>query len=285
MTLAMRVWMTLLLTAAACVAPARAEAPVEVMILGTYHFESPGLDTHNIRTDSVLGERRQAELQAVAAAVARFRPTRVMVEMVGSEPRRVVKAYAAFDDEMLRRDANEIVQLGFRIARLAGVTEVNGIDVQPAPGGESDYPYGAVQALARTLGREPLLEAANQPLAALARRFEEQQARATIAQLLLLANAPQTVRQVHQPMFEYLAIADGEAQPGAELNARWYRRNARIFAHLLQLSRPGDRVLVVYGFGHNPWLRHFVAGKAGYRLVEPAPYLERAQRALATARR
>jgi hypothetical protein len=37
---------------------------------------------------------------------------------------------------------------------------------------------------------------------------------------------------------------------------------------------------VVYGFGHNYWLRHFIEGKSAFRLVESLPFLARAQQAI-----
>jgi hypothetical protein len=40
--------------------------PVEVMVLGTYHFGNPGLDLNNMKADSVLTPARQRELAAVA---------------------------------------------------------------------------------------------------------------------------------------------------------------------------------------------------------------------------
>ena len=35
-----------------------APAPVEVMVLGAYHFGNPGRDTHNIKVDTVLTPQR-----------------------------------------------------------------------------------------------------------------------------------------------------------------------------------------------------------------------------------
>lgn len=59
----------------------------------------------------------------------------------------------------------------------------------------------------------------------------------------------------------------------AELNAAWYQRNAKIFAKLTQIARPGDRVIVVFGAGHLFWLRHLVEHMPGFALVEPNRYL------------
>ena len=42
-------------------------------------------------------------------------------------------------------------------------------------------------------------------------------------------------------------------------------------------AKPGDRILVVYGAGHTPWLRHFATTIEGHRYVDPVPYLELAR--------
>ncbi len=46
-----------------------------------------------------------------------------------------------------------------------------------------------------------------------------------------------------------------------------------ICANLLQLSTPGDRIVVFYGSGHAFLLRQCVAETPGFRLVEPDAWL------------
>ena len=54
----------------------------------------------------------------------------------------------------------------------------------------------------------------------------------------------------------------------------WYNRNLRIFANLQRITEPpGERLLVVYGAGHIPILRHCVEASPEYDLVEVADYL------------
>ena len=244
-----------------------------MMVLGTYHFESPGLDTNNIRVDSVLTSARQKQLDAVANALLIFRPTHVMVEMTSNEPQGEVEQFRSFQLDQLKTESNEIVQLGFRIAKLAGISIVNGIDVQPKTGEQDYYPYDAVEQTAASFGQTSLLASANAPVAAWAKDFESKQHRSTVAELLILANSEKTLRTINRPYFEYLSIGNGSTQTGAELNARWYLRNAKIFGKIVQIAKPGDRILVVYGFGHNYWLRHFATETPGYTFVDPSPFL------------
>lgn len=257
--------------------PALAAPPVEVLVLGAYHFGNPGLDLNNMKADSVLTPQRQRELQRVAAALAAFKPTHVMVEMQSDAPDLAVAEYARFDDAMLAKDANEIVQIGYRTARLAGLRTVNGIDEQPKAGEPDYFPFDKVQAAAAKFGQTAVLDASNAPIAASMKSFEAAQKTSSVAQLLARMNAPGAALNGMDSYYGILAIGDHDDQAGADLNAAWYLRNAKIFGKLVSLTKPGDRVLVVYGGGHGFWLRHFASLTPGYRSVDVMPYLKRAQ--------
>ncbi len=254
-----------------------APAPVEVMVLGTYHFGNPGRDVNNIKVDSVLTPQRQRELAAVAKAIAAFKPTKVMVEMQSAAPDLAVGEYTRFDDAMLASDANEIVQVGYRTAREAGLKAVYGIDEQPKDGEPDYYPFDKIEAAAAKYGQTAQLAATNVPIAAALQAFEAAQKTSSVASLLVRMNTPGTPFYDQSSYYAMLAIGDHDDQAGADLNAMWYLRNAKIFSKLMSVAGPGDRVLVVYGSGHGFWLRHFATETPGYRNVDVLPYLAKAK--------
>jgi hypothetical protein len=256
---------------------AAAPAPVEVMIVGAYHFGNPGLDINNIKVDSVLTPERQRDLERVAKALATFKPTHVMVEMQSEAPDFAIAEYQRFDDAMLAKDANEIVQIGYRTARAAGLQTVNGIDEQPKPGEPDYYPYDKVQETAAKFGQTAALDALNIPVVASLKDFEQAQKTHSVGAMLLKVNDPAGIQGDMDSYYGMLAIGDHDAQTGADLNAAWYLRNAKIFGKLMQVTKPGDRVLVVYGGGHGFWLRHFAGLVPGYRNVDVRPYLLKAK--------
>jgi hypothetical protein len=255
----------------------QAAPPVEVMVLGSYHFGNPGLDTNNMQVDSVLTPQKQAELDRVAKALASFKPTHVMVEMQSDAPDFTVAEYARFNDAMLAKEANEIVQIGYRTARLAGLKTVNGIDEQPKAGEPDYYPYDKVQETAAKFGQTAALQALNAPVAVRMKQFEAEQKTRSVGQMLMTSNDPADVLNNIDSYYGMLPIGDGDTQTGADLNAGWYLRNAKIFGKLMQVAKPGDRVLVVYGGGHGFWLRHFASLTPGYRNIDVLPYLAKAQ--------
>lgn len=267
---------TVMSTAATAAAPI---APIEVMVLGSYHFGNPGRDINNIAADSVVTPQRQTELDEVADAIMAFHPTRVMVEMQSSAPDLAIAEYPTKTAAAMRAEPNEIVQLGYRIAHRAGLPLVSGIDEQPKAGEPDYFPFDAVGEAAKTFGQDDILAASNADIGPWIKDFEAHQKSESVAQLLIRMNTPNTPATGMRGYYGILPIGDFDRQPGADLNAMWYLRNAKIFGKLMHVATPGDRVLVVYGSGHSYWLRHFASETPGYVNVDPLPYLARAKTA------
>lgn len=244
--------------------------PVEVMVLGTWHFDNPGLDLYNAKADDVRTERRQAELRVLADALASFKPTKVMVELAAKTPDLVDAGYAAFTPVELTSNRNEAVQIGYRVARQLGHPQVYAIDVQ------GPFPFDKVAAFAKAKGKEEQLAAVMRQAAEATKQFERDQPTSSIPALLSSYNRPDGFQSSISGYYGILGLGDAVEQPGAELNAAWYLRNARIWSNLMRAAEPGDRILVVYGAGHNYWLRHFASETPGYRNVDPLPFLSRA---------
>lgn len=261
-----------------------AEPQVQVMVLGVYHFDNPGLDLRNIAAEDPLSARRQHELAALADALLRFRPTRVMVEQEVPGPLFDVPGYRDFTPEKLKTQRNEVVQIGYRVAHRAGLANVQGIDEQGGVGKPDYFPFDKVQAWAKANGREPQLGQMFALIDADLKLFNEAQKTETIPALLLRDNTAERIAYSHSFYSGLMSFGDAKEQPGADLNAFWYMRNARIFAKLTQVVRPGDRVLVIYGSGHGYWLRQMAATTPGFASVDVVPYLKDADRRARTAR-
>ncbi len=264
------------LTVGAAPAPAP-PATIPVMVLGLYHMGNPGQDLHNARIDPVTTPAKQAELAALAKRLARFRPTVIAVEQRSSATDRADPNYARFTPAQLTTSNNEVVQVGYRLAALTGA-RVIAIDEQDRAGEPSYFPFGPVQEWAKAHpAAQAQLTAGNATIAAVIKAQEADQRRLSVTQMLAKINAPDhpAYAQANRAFYyRLLAFGGGGEQPGAVLNGRWYTRNAVIWSHLQQATRPGDRVIVVYGAGHNYWLKHFARETPGFALVEAGGFLK-----------
>lgn len=248
------------------------EETVKVLVLGTYHMDNPGLDLHNAKVDDVTSDKRQKEIEDVAKRLAKFKPTKVALEGVPTRPDFVSEKYPQFTPEDLKSKRDERIQIGYRLAHNLGHKNVYLIDEQSET---IDYfPYGAVAAYAEEHGETRELEKAHAAIEAMIKEFEADQTRMTVGELLAARNTAAASDAGHFDFYYGLLKLDGpDKQPAAELNAYWYMRNAKIFSKIVQLAEPGDRIVVVYGSGHNYWLRHFAEHTPGFELVEPNDYL------------
>lgn len=243
---------------------ARAEAPAEVLVVGTFHMANPGQDIHNAEVDDVLAPKRQEEIAAVVDALARFAPTVVAVEWpaaVASE------RYAAYRAGTLEPSRNEVVQLGFRLAKQRDLAQVHGLDV------DGRFPFEAVASFAAANGQQARIDAAMALGAAAVKEIETVLRERGIAALLRRMNDPARALADHGFYMDMLRIGRGDEQPGAALAAAWAERNLAICARLVQALRPGDRAVVFYGAGHAHWLRRCAIETPGLRLVEANDWL------------
>ena len=246
-------------------------APIEVMVLATWHFA--GSESNIVNTDysSVLTPKRQAELEEVAELLARFNPTAIAVERETAAPLYLDPKFETFSAADLTVKENEREQVGYRLAAKTGVTRVYGIDEGSSEGEPDYYPFDKLDEHAAATGQKEKLDALIGGVQARdaeeARRF----ATLTMREALIDMNAGKDSAGNFE--FEFLTLDEGESQPAAELNAYWFMRNAKIFSKLIDVSRPGDRVVVVYGAGHKFWLDHLVAETPGFVKVDPVAYL------------
>lgn len=255
----------------ALVAPTQAR-DIEVMVLGTYHLANPGLDLHNVEVDDVTDEARQRQLGDVATMLAAFGPDRVAVEALSEREDLSLQAYSTFEPEQLKEIPNERVQIGFRLAHRLGHDHVYGIDEKDEE--KNYYPFEQVAEFAEANDRMAAIEAMNRMASSYVETVGRLHAEGHIGSALHWANQPAMIERMQgDGYYGMLEVGDATRQPGALLNARYYERNARIFAKLMKVAEPGERVLIVYGSGHSYWLRHFVSETPGFELVEPNDYL------------
>ena len=242
---------------------AAGNAPVEVMILGTFHMANPGHDLHNQKVPDVLAQEQQAQLARIAAGLAAFKPTRIDVEW----PKELVaERYPKFLGGTLPPSRNEVVQLGFRLGQLTGAA-VEGIDA------DGDFPYEALQAWAKAHGRAAELEALGTAVEKEVQEQSEALRQGGIGAELRLINDPSRIARSQEFYGSMPAFGSGDEQPGVDLLTAWYKRNFILCARIAQQARAGDHVVVIFGWGHSFLLRQCVSALPGWKLVDPAPFL------------
>lgn len=251
---------------AAAALPVHAAEPVEVMVVGVFHMSNPGADISNAKYEDVLSPKQQAGVAKAVDALAKFKPTRIAVEW----PRKVTaERYVQYQQDGLkghRSERNEVVQLGYRLAKQTGAA-IEGVDV------DGQFPYGPVMAYAEAHGQKPMLDAHRAKTDAEMKAQEARFSTGGTSAVLRHLNSPAYINKGHDFYRQIGLIGGGDDQPGAALLTGWYDRNFKICARILQSAKPGDRIVVIYGAGHSFLLRQCVTETPGFKLVEPNAWL------------
>jgi hypothetical protein len=244
--------------------------PTKTLLLGTFHFGYPNLDGH--KTDSakfinVTSPLRQKEMEELAGVIRRFKPTRIYVE--SDDPLWIDSLYRAYLSGNYPLGRNEIFQLGFRIAKQMNHKKLYAVDAWPF-----SNEYYSRYAWIDSLWND------NTPVDSLRDQYWNERYKAfyntgdsvelglSLLENFLLMAMPEVLQRMHG---HYLASGFAkETTAGADiLSIWWYNRNLRIFNNILR-SKPtaNDRIVVLFGNGHIPILKHCFYSSPEFEVVE-----------------
>jgi len=244
------------------------------MIVGVSHLAARR-DVHNSAyQDDPLSPKRQAQIADLVARLAKFHPTKVLIEAPFGNAT-YADRYRRYLAGTYALGADEIYQYGFKLAARSGNSTIYPIDTwgpqivddNSASGKHIDnYLYGNGNANLKNV-----VDAENDAYIQQAQRLQVHgsyldELRYLNTDAAILANA------------SWYGVLDGmgreASQAGSAYVAQWYTRNCYIFSNILSVVRPGDRVVVLMGQGHKYLLREFTRLDPNLTYVDPLPYLK-----------
>ena len=245
---------------------------IPVMIVGVSHFVSRH-DVHNSQLTDIMSPERQQQIQLVVQKLARFKPTKVMIEQpYGDE--KIVHEYRQYLDGSFALGTNEVFQLGFRLAAQAKNTSVYPNDTTDTA---KRFPFDSdkLAESARQHNETAILDAKNAHLTPLLGRQGAIEQHGTILELLRYLNSSHALDLSAASYMYDDRIGAGDDYAGAELVSYWYARNLHIFVNITHLvDAADDRVVVLIGAGHSEQLREYVRLSPDLELVDPESYLK-----------
>lgn len=236
--------------------------PARVMLIGLFHFDNPGLDAVKYTPIDVMKPEQQKYLQELSQRVAGFKPTRVLLEYPVANDAAMNQRYHDYLAGKYELRVNEIYQLGFRIARLAGLKQVNGFDERDSPSDGRLWEYLPKE--------EPeTMKKLERLIAELSMRFEREHRTLSLAEILRRSNSAEEDRANKDFYIMLNAVGAGNRKfIGADAAAQWWQRNFRMYANVQLHAAAGERVLVIAGSGHTAILRDLLRIDA-QRVEEP----------------
>ncbi len=240
------------LSVAALAAPPTPE-PARVMMLGMFHFANPGRDMVKSGVVDVTTPAHQAYLDGLAGRLAGFAPTAVLAECSPGDQARYDAQFEDYAAGRFDLPTNETYQIGFRVAKQAGLAGVTCFD-------EDEVGWDAQPMFDYMDAHDPQArEDINARFQALSAEQDREQASLSLAQLLQLASDPGRDAINKGLYLRTNAVGAGDGFSGADASASWWHRNFRMYANIQKAAGPGDRVIVLAGQGHTAILKDLLA--------------------------
>lgn len=233
--------------------PLLAAQPAQVMLFGTFHFQDAGLDVAKNKDIDIFTGANQAYLEALTQRLQAFRPTRVLLEYSPDNDELINERYRQYLAGEYELGANEIYQLGFRIAKLAGHDRVYSFDNRDVEWqAEAMFEYAKQH-------DSPQMKTFNEIVQAYTAAEERARATLSLKELLQRQNDPANERMNMDLYLATNSIGAGDGYAGAAASASWWERNFYMYANIQTLAAPGERVIAIGGTGHMAILKQFLA--------------------------
>lgn len=244
------------------------ENKAEVLVVGTFHFDYPGLDVHKVAEDDkidVLKEPKKSEVTELVNYIKQFQPTKIAIEAYPSwKATAKLKKYKSGE---YRDERDERFQLAMRIAHETGLDTLYAIDA----GSMSEDLQKLDSTYAENLfkdfdfqNEDPYNQYANNWIEGEDKLIPK----INLLEFFKLTNS----RESHQHGYGIYLTGDFKLDDhrGADvISVWWYNRNLRIFRKLQNITEsPDDRILAIFGNGHAAILRQLLESSPEFEFVE-----------------
>ncbi|WP_394971343.1 DUF5694 domain-containing protein [uncultured Croceitalea sp.] len=254
----------------------KGESTMNVLLLGTFHFanfnpENNG-DLLSVSVPDVLLDKHQKELEHITEAISKFNPDKIFLEYRYEKQSRLDSIYDDFTPEdYSKKSRNEIIQLGFRVAKNLKHKQVYAIDVR------TDFPYDSLVTEMQKAKQFDLLEKDSLELLAI-EAFENEMfaSNQTLSEMLFYQNDDMRRKE---DLNWYLSVANqGGAKDnfvGAYLASEWYRRNLYMYSLIQKNVELEDkRIMVLAGASHIGVFKDFIDKNPEWQSVELEAIME-----------
>lgn len=250
--------------------------PVDVLTVGSFHFDFPNLDVTRLEDSKqidVKEDKYQQQLNRIVDQLAAFNPTHVVVERAYEKRDSLQSDYQQYRHGTFELPRSEVFQLGFRLADVSGLSRIHAADTW---GKNFDTVAAAIASEEKTQAFGAYYN--DNPDTDLRYvRSEPVYKREGIAAELLALNTPENIQKslgnylIGHFKYEF----DKGDYFGADFETgRWFNRNLRIFRNIQRIgAQPGDRVIVIFGAGHMNLLNTFFDASPEYNRVPLRDYL------------
>lgn len=251
--------------------------PIEILVIGTYHFNNPGKDVAKFKVLDIMGEIPQRQLDEISTAIAKFKPTKIFTEWEFKDQLALDTLYnkyleGIYFDYVAKKypkrkfySQNEIVQLAFRTAKKSNLKKVHAIDFRG-----TSFDFDSVMKFTDSIRLPNLKKDAMTDIKNIEKQSNALFSQNDLLNCLYYYNSA-AVRNVDIPWYVG-KINDSDklgTYVGAFLVSEWYRRNLYMLANIQKQTDADDkRIMVLAGSSHITMFLDLLKHDTNYKIVE-----------------
>ncbi|MEO5685615.1 MAG: DUF5694 domain-containing protein [Chitinophagaceae bacterium] len=241
----------------------------KVLLLGTFHFDNPGLDVAKFEDVHALSAKRQQEIRQVLEKLVKFKPDKIFVEVPVERQPKLDSNFQQYKAGNFELRASETHQLGYRLAKELNLPSLFAVDYNAA-----DFPFDSLMKSAAEAKQFALLDTIKKSIDSIQSYFNETLKKYTIREMLLDQNSTKMVDMQVGWYFNLLVAGKEGNHIGSYLTSEWWRRNMVIYENLLKrITGKEERILVIFGSGHTALLQEMMRYNTRLELIPVASVL------------
>ncbi|NAS14424.1 DUF5694 domain-containing protein [Poritiphilus flavus] len=239
-----------------------------IALLGTFHFAGSSdliaLDVKDLKTD-----KRQGEIQDLVTALAKFKPTKIILEYP-YQKNRLDSLYQEYREGEHQLSINERQQLGFRLAKELGHNHIYPADHH------LDLPFDELMAFLEENERMNEFQAMmeymkSEVMVSMQNAYDS----ASLKEFFVWLNSDRSDKMNKNLYMERINKMGAENNYiGSDVVSKWWERNFKIMRNIDEIMEPNDRVLVLFGQGHTSLLKDFYRDRDDVIYTDILDYLK-----------
>ena len=242
----------------------------QVLLLGSFHFDNPGLDVAKFENANILSPQRQKEVLEVVEKIKQFRPDKIFIEMPVEGQQRLDSSFNKYKNGELKLGASEIHQIAYRVAKELNHQELYAVDYT-----EADFAFDSLMRSATAAKQVEFLKMLQREIEKVEKDFNESLKTKTVKNILLHHNSPEVIQESVGIYYEFLIAGKKGDHVGSYVTSEWWRRNMIIYENILKsLTGKEERILVLFGSGHTALLHEMMKYNKKLELVPLADVLK-----------
>ena len=237
----------------------------KILLIGTIHFENPHTDQFELKADDFFSAKRQRELEDLTDVLSQTKATKVMIERPVGNQHSSDSLYDLYLTGVYKLTVSEREQIGFRLAKKLKLNQVNCVDKFYGMSHDS-----LMVATAKENNQLSLLKDLSTEANAMLNDYDNKLKKGTLTDVIKYLNKPEELKRNLSLYLKFLAkIGAGKNFAGAESVSDWYLRNLAIYSNIINQVGPSDKyVVLIFGQGHIPILKHFLENNDNFDVVE-----------------